>query len=216
MLVVSDTGHGMTPEVKVAPVRAVLHHQADDAEHRPRPGDGIRHRGSERRLHLGGQRAGAGGELQDLLPARRCGRSGARLRRARRRPPAAPRRCCWSRTRTRVRCLPPAYSTQQGYTVLEAATAARRSALAVSPTTDPARADRRRHARHGWPGARSRTQSGPTRHRGRLHVRVRRGGQAPARHPRFPDPFLQKPFSGESLILRVREVLDRAACATES
>jgi CheY-like chemotaxis protein len=29
-------------------------------------------------------------------------------------------------------------------------------------------------------------------------------------------PFLQKPFSAESLILRVREALDRAACATES
>ena len=29
-------------------------------------------------------------------------------------------------------------------------------------------------------------------------------------------PFLQKPFSGESLILRVREALDRAACTTES
>jgi hypothetical protein len=29
-------------------------------------------------------------------------------------------------------------------------------------------------------------------------------------------PFLQKPFSAESLILRVREALDRAACTTES
>jgi two-component system cell cycle sensor histidine kinase/response regulator CckA len=29
-------------------------------------------------------------------------------------------------------------------------------------------------------------------------------------------PFLQKPFSGESLILRVREALDRAACVSES
>jgi response regulator RpfG family c-di-GMP phosphodiesterase len=29
-------------------------------------------------------------------------------------------------------------------------------------------------------------------------------------------PFLQKPFSAESLVLRVREALDRAACIAES
>ena len=101
LLVVSDTGQGMTAEVKVAPVRAVLHHQAGHPEHRPRPDHGLRHRGPERRLHLGGHRAGPGRRFQLCFPRVLVDDAGGSWSSGGRRPRAAPRPCSWSRTRRR-------------------------------------------------------------------------------------------------------------------
>ena len=98
---------GHDAEVKTHLFEPFFTTKAADAEHRPRPRDGLRHRGAERRLHLGGQRAGAGHELQHLLPRR--GREAVRRRRAA--PPASPRgteTMLSSRTRTAVRALAPA------------------------------------------------------------------------------------------------------------
>ena len=77
-LVVGDTGQGMTRGGEGPPVRAVLHHQGRDAEQRPGPRDGVRHRGAERRPYRGGERAGAGSELSLHVPPRRPGPAGAR------------------------------------------------------------------------------------------------------------------------------------------
>ena len=53
-------------DVSAAHLRAVLHHQGSRQGNRARPGDGIRDRQAERRLHLGLQRAGLRNDFQDL------------------------------------------------------------------------------------------------------------------------------------------------------
>ena len=50
LLAVSDTGGGMDAETAAQHLRAVLHHQGAGQGHRPRAGDGLRHRQAERRL----------------------------------------------------------------------------------------------------------------------------------------------------------------------
>ena len=119
---VSDTGPGMTPEVLEHALRAVLHHQGARQGDRPGARDRPRHRPPERRPDPGRERAGAGHPLPILLPrvaepAEAAAAPQPRPRRSR----AAPRSCCWWRTRTTsvsppsrswraraTRCSPPA------------------------------------------------------------------------------------------------------------
>ena len=81
-LKVTDTGVGMTQEVHVPPVRAVLHHQKGGGRNGFGPGDGVRDRQAMRRIDLGIQPARSGYELQDLPASDRTG--GRRRRRSRR------------------------------------------------------------------------------------------------------------------------------------
>ena len=75
---------GMDAETQARDLRAVLHHQGAGQGHRPRAGDGLRHRQAERRLHLASTASpGHGTTLQDL-PAAGRGRRRERRRTARR------------------------------------------------------------------------------------------------------------------------------------
>ena len=58
LIEVSDTGTGMTPEVKHEDLRAVLLHQGGRPRHRARPVHRLRHRQADRRLHLRRERGG--------------------------------------------------------------------------------------------------------------------------------------------------------------
>ena len=83
-----------------AHLRAVLHHQAGGARHRPRPGDRARHRQPERRTYLGLQRSGARHDLQAVPAAhRRGGRRPGQERRSIRARSRASRRFSSSRTK---------------------------------------------------------------------------------------------------------------------
>ncbi len=87
MLAVSDTGVGMDAATPVASLRAFLHDEGARQGHRPRALDDVWNRQTERRFHLGVQRAGPRHDLQDLPPplrgAPRCARcAAARARRA--------------------------------------------------------------------------------------------------------------------------------------
>ena len=79
-----------------APVRAVLHHQGGGQGHRPRPGDGLRHRQAEPRRHRRVQRAGRGDDVHDLSAATHGGRRRWRRRRARRTARTGATRRSWS------------------------------------------------------------------------------------------------------------------------
>ena len=71
VLAVRDTGIGMDRRHAGARLRAVLHHQGAGQGHRPRTGDGVRHRQAERRLHLGLSEHGRRGTTFTDLPAAR-------------------------------------------------------------------------------------------------------------------------------------------------
>jgi len=68
MLAVSDTGSGMTPEIR-SHILAVLHHERGRQGHRTRARDGVRHRAAERRPGLGVLGARSRHNLQDLSAA---------------------------------------------------------------------------------------------------------------------------------------------------
>ena len=92
-------------------LRAVLHHQGAGQGHRPRPVDGVRDRGAERRAHRRRERAGAGSHVHDLSCPRHEPGAGRRGRRASPTGAACPpgtRRCCWWRTRRRCARSAPA------------------------------------------------------------------------------------------------------------
>ena len=74
-IVVRDSGHGHGRGDPRPGLRALLHHQTSGRGHRTRPGDGLRHREAERRVHLVLQRAGPGHHVRDLpagAPVRPC------------------------------------------------------------------------------------------------------------------------------------------------
>ena len=73
---VQDTGHGIPAADLAEDLRAVLHHQAAGAGHRPRAVDLLRDRGAAPGPHRGGQRAGAGQHLPGLSPHRHRSVSG--------------------------------------------------------------------------------------------------------------------------------------------
>ena len=86
-----------------AHLRAVLHHQGPGQGHRPRPGDGLRHREAERRAHLRST-ASRGAARRSASTCRAV----RHRRRRRRRPRPARNRCatrsgrsCWWRTKRR-------------------------------------------------------------------------------------------------------------------
>ena len=94
-----------------AHLRAVLHDEGAGQGQRPRPGDRLRHREAERRLHLGLQRAGHGTVFKVYLPPAqtRAVPRADRSRGQRRQRRTAGKPCCSSRTRTpcgrsRARC----------------------------------------------------------------------------------------------------------------
>ena len=77
VLAVSDTGQGMDAATQRQGVRAVLLDQAQGTGHRPRTGDGLRHREAERGVHPSLFRARGGHDDQDRLPpGRRRGGAG--------------------------------------------------------------------------------------------------------------------------------------------
>ena len=86
-----------------------------------------------------------------------------------------------------VRLLASRVLAAQGYTVLEARNG--REAMAVLGRPDHGirpGPDRRRHARYGRGRAGRAPQRQPSRHPGRLHVGLHRGRQAPAGRPQLP------------------------------
>ncbi len=96
---VSDSGTGMPPDILLAHLRAVLHHQGAGQGHRAWPVHGVRLHEAVGRPHHGVQRARQGHDVP-AVPATRAGnRSPSRriARRSRRRAAAA-RRSWWWRT----------------------------------------------------------------------------------------------------------------------
>ena len=136
-ITVADTGTGMSTRRPRAPLRAVLHHQGPRPGDRPRPRHGLRHRAPERRRDPGGERAGRGLARSPSTcrgprrPRRRPGRPRRRGAGAR----AAPRSCCWSRTRTTSASPPRRSWRARGYTVLAARDGAQALEAAPSGTT---------------------------------------------------------------------------------
>ena len=82
-----------------AHLRAVFHHQGSGQRNRSGPGDGVRRRQTERRLHLGGKRDRERHDFRNLSSAG-CGKSDAEATRSQSHPPcrAAARRFWWSKT----------------------------------------------------------------------------------------------------------------------
>ena len=105
MLAVTDTGVGMDRQTRRAHLRAVLHHQGAGQGHRPRPLDRVRHRAAERRHDLGLQRARPGHGVQGLPAVVDAVADAQRgpLPQPAARSCAAPRRSCWSRTKSGAR-----------------------------------------------------------------------------------------------------------------
>ena len=112
--------HGREDEA--TSVRAVLHDQGARQGDRARPGDRLRHRQAERRLHLGGQRTGTRLDLH----ASTC-RAQTATSRPLSQPPCrchgteARKRCCWSRTRVACASSRRRMLERAGYRVLDAA-----------------------------------------------------------------------------------------------
>lgn len=69
---VSDTGTGMTEEVKLPSLRTLLHHQGARPRHRPLPFDRLRNRPAERRLDDRRERTWPGQPFLHLPPAGRA------------------------------------------------------------------------------------------------------------------------------------------------
>ena len=118
-LTVRDTGGRDAAAGAGAPLRALLHHQGGRQGHRPRAGDGLRHRAPERRPHPRGERARRRRHLRASASRAPIGRP-RRPGRARSGPPAAPSGSCWWRTIPHVREVTARMLRGAGYQVEEA------------------------------------------------------------------------------------------------
>jgi len=166
-------------------LRAVLHDQGPRSGHRPRSGDGIRHREAERRQHLGLQRGGTGDDLQDLLPG---------AQRPRRAP--RPTLCAHARVgrhrdhlagggrRAVVACGPQGPGGPRVYRPDGGPRRRRARDLPTPCRADPPAPQRRHDPRHGRTRARGNAAGGAPRRAGSVHVRLRRPGDRAARGPR--------------------------------
>ena len=195
-----------------AHLRAVLHDERAGQGHRPRAGDGLRHREAERRVHLGLQRAGTWHDVQDLsAPNARRGREAGTVPVQRRAATRRRRPSCWSRTRRQgPRKLARTCSRAQGTTVLEAATPPRRVLSATRTRTHRSAADRRRDAaderRRRWPRQLRAARPGT---KVLLHVGLHRQRDRPSRRPRGGRPIARETF-------HPRHARGQGACGTRS
>ena len=209
-LEVHDTGIGIDPANHAADLRAVLHHQGAGQGHRPRALHRLRHRAAERRPHHGGQRPGTGRHVHRLPAApHRQRAAGQRRRWTAAACRAAPRRCCWWRTRPRSAARRGGCWSGTGYTVLEARHGAdalriveesgRPIDLVVTDLVMPEMGGKElaERLRTHRPALKVLFMSGYT------EKAIATGGVMPPN-----TGFVEKPFTVEQLMRRLREILD--------